>query len=540
MTSGREGTPRAVDPDEGRASAQSEAERATTGSTVMAGGVWSTASRIVPQLYTLVISVAAARYLGPDGMGRQSFISFAAISLTTLLTSGLSQAFARYTAVARGEGRPAMVRSLVAWMWRMELIGALLGAAILIGVALGGADPQAAWVLAGIASAFGVLQAVPATLLMGAQRWRGMSVAGLVTGAGSTAAMIAVLAAGGGITGMFAVEAGTVLVNLGWTGTLARRALREIAPGDLPTVPVSRPLRREIGRYAAYSWIIVVVALVVWQRSEFLFLDHYSSDAEIALYSIAFAATNALVLVARALGEVIGPAFATLYGAGAIDRIRSGYGRALRLMTLTSLPLTAGVIALGPPAVRLFYGSPYQGVGTPLVIMASVLPIIPLRNASNALLSAFGRVRLQVGIGLFATVVNLLADFLLIPAHGAIGAAIANALAQATASLAILAFGIGLVGRLRWEAAALLRTAVASAAAGAVSWAVVSGLGDTAGVPLGLLAGALVFAALAALLRILPAEDGLWLQELAGGRLGGRLRPAFRLCTALPARSTRG
>ncbi|MCA1842685.1 MAG: hypothetical protein LC792_05745, partial [Actinobacteria bacterium] len=132
------------------------------------------------------------------------------------------------------------------------------------------------------------------------------------------------------------------------------------------------------------------------------------------------------------------------------------------------------------------------------------------------------------------------ADFLLIPAHGAIGAAIANALAQATASLAILAFGIGLVGRLRWEAAALLRTAVASAAAGAVSWAVVSGLGDTAGVPLGLLAGALVFAALAALLRILPAEDGLWLQELAGGRLGGRLRPAFRLCTALPARSTRG
>ena len=36
----------------------------------------------LPQLYALVLSVVAARYLGPSGMGRQSFIAF--IEATTM------------------------------------------------------------------------------------------------------------------------------------------------------------------------------------------------------------------------------------------------------------------------------------------------------------------------------------------------------------------------------------------------------------------------------------------------------------------------
>src|SRR5204862_781207 len=65
--------------------------------------------------------------------------------------------------------------------------------------------------------------------LIGAQRWRDASIVGLATGTAATAAIVLVLAAGGGITGMFAVEAVLTIANLVWTSALGRRALRSIA-----------------------------------------------------------------------------------------------------------------------------------------------------------------------------------------------------------------------------------------------------------------------------------------------------------------------
>jgi len=68
---------------------------ATTGRSVLRGGFWYTASRVVPQLYTLAISIVAARFLGPGGMGRQSFIAFVELSLVALLSNGIFFALMR-------------------------------------------------------------------------------------------------------------------------------------------------------------------------------------------------------------------------------------------------------------------------------------------------------------------------------------------------------------------------------------------------------------------------------------------------------------
>ena len=71
----------------------------------------------------------------------------------------------------------------------------------------------------------------------------------------------------------------------------------------------------------------MVLSLVVWRRSEFLFLAEYSTDKQIGFYSIAFAATTALSMIAERLAVVVGSAFATLHGAAAVERLRSGFKR---------------------------------------------------------------------------------------------------------------------------------------------------------------------------------------------------------------------
>jgi hypothetical protein len=150
-------------------------------------------------------------------MGQQSFIAFAQLSTVALLTAGLPFALMRQVGASMGEGRPAAVRRLVAWAWRLEIGAALAGGAILLAVSLTRTSLRSAWALAAIAASLAILHTVPSSVLIGLQRWRDASIVGLSTGGVGLVAAIAVLTAGGGITGLFAVEAVVAAGNLAWT-----------------------------------------------------------------------------------------------------------------------------------------------------------------------------------------------------------------------------------------------------------------------------------------------------------------------------------
>jgi len=519
--------PRPVWPVEGTAS-QTEAAARTTGASVLRGGTWNAASLLVPQLYLIATSIVAARFLGPTDMGRQSFIAFAEISLVLAVTGGFPFALLRFVGETLGRGEPEKVRGLLVWAWRLEGIAALLGGAVLVGAGLLGATPVAAWILAGLICVLAVLQTVPAAVLGGLQQWRGLSILGLATGGAATLGIALVLWAGWGITGMFAVEVVVAAINLTISGVLARRALSGIAPHAVD----DRALRRSVVRYALVGTINAFLAYIVFRRSEFLFLKGYSTDEQIALYSIAFASVAALNQVFDAIANVISPAFATLLGAGRMDRIRSGYSRTVRLVMLLSLPLAAAAVSLGPAALEVVYGSEYRGAGELLVIMAATLPIISVIGVSRSLIGGLGHQWANVKIGVTAATVNIVLDILLIPRYGAVGAALANSAAQVSAAIPYVLYCARTLRGISWEASALLRTAVASVGLGAVGALVNLALGGVAGVVAGVLAAAAAFALLALALRILPAGDAAWIDTTLGARANGMVGRASRRLAA--------
>ena len=265
-----------------------------------------------------------------------------------VLTSGMALALMRSVAEAVGAGRTDDALAIVAWAWRVQAVTALAGGSALVVAALLGADPEAAWVLAGAFVTLGALQSVANAVLLGVQRFRTAATIGLTTGAVMVPVAIGVFAAGGGIVGLFAVEAAVAAVNLACSAVLARRALGSpTGRGSAPTCA------RATLRFAGWTTANALVTLVVWRRSEFLFLAHYSTDVQIALYSIAFATVAAISAVPERLSEVLVSAFATLRGADATERIRTGFSRSLRLLVMAALPLTAGMAAIGPELLRL-------------------------------------------------------------------------------------------------------------------------------------------------------------------------------------------
>jgi O-antigen/teichoic acid export membrane protein len=507
----------------------SEAARATTGRSVLSGGLWYVASWGIPQAYTLIVSVVAARFLGPDGMGRQSFIAFVSITTTTVLSSSMYLAVMRFIGETAGRGHEELLSGLLWWAWRVEGAAALLGGGVLgISAALG-ASPQGAWAFAAVVTAVGILHTVPTAVLIGLQRFRRAAVVGLVTGFVGTPAVAIVLWQGGGITGMFATEAVVGILNLLWTGTLARRSLAAVESDERAESGELGRLRRSVGRYAALSSFGVFLELIVGTRSEFFFLAHYSNDAEIAFYSIAYSAVSALRLIPRALAGSTTPAFATLFGAEAFDRIRSGYSRSLRLLVIATLPLTAAALALGPELIEEIYGANYAGAGSPVRILLIAFPVIALSSLANSLLSGMGKIRVPLLANAVAAAFDVALAWALIPSLDARGAAIANAAGQGVYALVVLVAAGRLAGRTDWRASVLARNAFAAGVAGAVGWAVVDRLDGFSGLFAAAAALTVVYGAFAVLLRVLPAQDAAWLQETLGGRFLG---PVIRLCAA--------
>lgn len=496
-----------------------DAAASTTGASILAGGIWKTASGVVPQFYVLAQSVAAARFLGPGGMGLQSFIAFAEFAVVTLVASGFSVALMRYIGETLGRGQPEALRALIRWAWRVLGVGAVAGGGILAGAAAAGANPRAAWLLAAVAGTVGILHTVPSAVLIGAQRWRDASIVGLVTGTIATAATITVLWLGGGIVGMFAVEAATAVLNLLWTGAYARRALPAVA--TIPGSPLE--LRRDALRYALVATASSVLTFVVWRRSELFFLKRYSTNDEIAFYSVAFASVTALTAIPLGLSAVITPAIATLFGAGAEARIRTAYARGLRLLLFLGLPLTAAALALGPTALRLVYGNQYRASGAVLLILVAPFPLIPVVQFARSFMTGLGRLKAGVVMNAFAAAVNVALDFALIPGRGAVGAAIANSAAQVIAGLPVLIYMARHLDGVHWRARALARNVVAAGAAGLIAWGAVRLMGGAGGLFLGLAAGTLVFAALGRALRVLPGDDAAWLDQAVGTRAGGKV-----------------
>jgi len=499
---------------------------ATTARSVLSGSFWSTTGNLLPQAYTLVVSIAAARFLTSGEFGRQSFIAFVELSLVMLLTAGLPIGLMRYIGETLGRGRADVVRGLVRWAWGVEFAAAAVGTAVMLVCAALGAEPTGAWALAGIACGLGILHTVPSSLLIGAQLWRSASIAGLVNGVIGTFATVGVLWAGGGMTGMFAVEAAASFLILIWTTILARRA--EIRLSAVAARPGA--VRDSVIRWTLVASIGVALNFVVWRRSELFFLNAFSTDTEIAVYSIAFALVSAMVRIPEALAAVSSPAIATLFGAGEHDRIRAGYARAARLALIMALPLTVAGFALGPPAIQTIWGSQYHEAGPVLLIMLSTFPFLPTFSIARGALVGVGRQRTLIGASALAAAVDIGLALLLVPPYAAVGAALANAGAQVAAGIPIIAAGRRTFGRVDWAPGAVLRTTVASAVAGLIALAVDRALGGVAGLLLGLAFGIGAFVAGAAIVKILPADDARWIDEAVGRRAHGQVGRLALLC----------
>jgi O-antigen/teichoic acid export membrane protein len=482
------------------------------------GAVWVAASVVVPTLFVVVLSVATNDALGAGGLGRQSLIAFVSASATVLAGAGGFVVVVRSVAGALGRDDRAGARAAARWGVRLHVLTGVIAGAVVALPALWVPEERGAWLLAAVVTVLATSQSMQMAVLVGAQRWRDANIAGLAIGAVGVPVSIAVLRSGGGIEGLFAVEVVMVAANLTWVSVLARRALAGPVQGDEP-----RPFDGASQlRFAVLSSLGVAVTVVVWRRSEIMMLSWLSTDVEVARYSVAFAASAVLLTLSDRFSTAIMSPFSGLVSRGETARLRVARERAVRLLVAAMLPLVGCAAGLGPFALGVLYGDEYAESGPVLLMMLAAMAVLPLWAVSSAVLAAHGDAGSPLRAGLIAVVVDVVLSILLIPAHGALGAAGASVVAQLTAIGLLQAMATRQAGSMSWDVSSTVRSLIVAATAGLAAWRIAEIAGGLLGLAAGALTAVAVLVATVRLARPLTRGDARWVAQNMHGPLGRR------------------
>ena len=454
----------------------------------------------------LLISVLTARYLAPEVMGRYAFLVWLTGLAAIALSLGLPTTLTRYTAEALGAGRPreagALLRLVVRWQATLTLAAALA-------VAAAGLAAPAPWrlplVLVALSVPLLVLHGSLAAFLSGLQRFRPQAALGVATLILQAALLIGVIALDAGLAGLLAAHATVSALALGVVAWLARaegqrhRAL----PAGPPLAPGAR---LDVLAYARGVSAIVMLDAIVWQRTEVAFLQAMAPVAEVGFYALAFGVAAQVGRIPHQLSAVLFPSFPALVGAGRMAELARLHATAMRYLVLLGAPLAVGLAVTAPAVVRVLYGPAYDGAAPALALLALGGLVNCAAGASPAVLHAVKRQDRLLRQAVLAAVANVVLALALVPALGALGAALASVLAQGLGGGLAIRAAVQVAGA-GVPVVALARISLAALVMGMVSSVPVISLDGAAALAAAVLLGGAVYPLALRALRALTAED---------------------------------
>lgn len=285
-------------------------------------------------------------------------------------------------------------------------------------------------VLAGALAVFSQLfVAVGKALLQGGQDLRGANAAIVAEEAAFLPLYLLVLPFGRGTgTLLVALVAADVAVALGIAERLRRGGFFRGWQRPDPA------LGRRICGYGARGQLGGLLSLVNL-RMDVALLGALAGPAVLGVYAIASKYAELLRLPGLAVNYVLYPAFARRGEVDARARTRALLAPAAGLTALAAVPLAL----LAGPLLPLVYGRDFAGAVVPAWILLAGLLGEGVAGVVTAYLYGVGRPGLNsVAIG-FGVAVTVIGDLTLIPRYGAVGAAVASAVAYATTVGTLLA-----------------------------------------------------------------------------------------------------
>lgn len=491
-------------------------------------GALSLAGAGVSAVGGIALTVALTNGLDRTAAGTVFAITSLFLVVTAVVQLGTEVGLVRWLPLLVVQRRMASLRPLIR-MALVPVLGAAVVAALLglflaedIATMLGDGSGAAVAMVRVVAICLPVAAAYQ-VLLAATRGLRTMRPTVVVEGLGRTllqlVLVVLVLLTGFGATGVVVAwalpYAAGLAVTVGWLAVLLRQrdgsgaAHSSVPPGA--SEPTGRAelaeVRRGFWRFTGPR-ALGTVAQMALKRFDIVLVAALRSPAEAALYA---AATRFVVigqLGVQALQQALAPQLSALFASNDRNGVRDVYRAATAWTMLLAWPVYLACAVLAPELLLLF-GDGYSEVASVVVLLSLAMLAATASGAVDVVLLMSGHTWLSLGNNLFAMVLNVGLNLVLIPRYGALGAAISWSIAIVLRNLLPLVqvrviFGISPVSR---------ETGFVALSA-AVCLGVVPGLIRALGAPIGwvvvaLVVGMVVFAASAWLARATLHLDGL-------------------------------
>jgi O-antigen/teichoic acid export membrane protein len=379
---------------------------------------------------TIFTSAILARSLGPSETGTYGYAIWLVGTLAVIANVGIPSALSKYISEFAGRGElgnaAAISRKLIRFqLWIVFGLGGIVAIAALLST-----SRVRTLLLVALLLFPQVLQRILTSTLEGLQQFKKIAtisffVAIVQVISVGTAALLHCHVVGMLWATIFGTTAGTLLFHF---------PVRKFLQGHHDPNSIERPLGpgdfRRIRRFSVTVSYVLCLDMIVWQRSEVIFLKWYSSLAEIAFYTLAYSVSAKLSDIASAFSSTLLPLYSETYGRSGLQDLSLIYRNALKYVQFAMVPACIFGAASAPVIVKVLYGATYAPMTIPLQLLLLSLAITSTGMVGSPLVVGTERQSFIAKYGTVTAIINLTLDFVLIPRYGAIGAAIANCSAQ--------------------------------------------------------------------------------------------------------------
>jgi enterobacterial common antigen flippase len=357
----------------------------------------------------IVASIVSARVLGPAGRGIYYFVLMLGITAVQFGSLGL-HASNTYL-VAHDRGRFGSLLGISVWV---SLVVGTSVAALIVLVVMAftpetHAGATALWAVAYTPVALFVLLA--SNLFIGAGRTGSYNALQLC------AAILAMLGAivVALVRGPVSAFLGALVVATAVTALLALVYGLRIAPAGLG---FDRALFASGARYAGRAFIVGLLSFSVTRLNVFIMARESSAD-ELGYYSVAMQFFDTLSILPNSIATVLLPKLITDGNSWSVAR------RAAGLTALLLIPACLLTAVLAQPLIRVVFGVHFAGAVWPTILVLPAAFFIGVVSVLSQYLAAGGFPRRIIWIWGLAVLVMSVSGLLLVPRHGAGGAAVA-------------------------------------------------------------------------------------------------------------------
>lgn len=184
----------------------------------------------------------------------------------------------------------------------------------------------------------------------------------------------------------------------------------------------------------------LIVSIYIHLNS--VMLGFMSGDEQVGFFTAGSKISHIGFTVLSSIGTVLLPRCSNLLANGENAEFNKVIGKSLDLILCLSLPMAFGLILLAAPVTMIFCGPEYADAIPVLVLNAPVIIFIGISNLLGIQIlypkDKIGLVIWSVSVG---ALVNVILNILLIPGHGAVGAAVSTLFAELSVTAVQLIYG---------------------------------------------------------------------------------------------------